>query len=464
MNEKLEKLKPSEKNLATYLFTAAVLFRTLPYLLETLILMLGKRALPQAAYFALEYSAILILPLAALCLWGAAGYGSRREGLAGAVGMAFAYVLETAGGTILQEKVLVHFFDRLLLYYGMLALLLLAGLLVLMWALPGSRRKMKGNLWIVGVLLGRLLVLLTVDRLVALCARWLQSSFGSNVLLRAVTALIDACALTLIFRHIERTEVTKNWRVRLMIAPVGIAACLVCQLLLLHTSPMDRISAGIAEDLAYGAAELAMGNVEAASEWFHMAQERRDAWEYTTGATDQDRLDDGRAATTLEARYLYWQYRDNLDAMEKCLLEEEAGLDYAVSLLRVYAGQESELSERSKALQTDTLTLMVAQGVFTDDVLTLEDLEDQKFKLTKKLADFDRIDIYCEAVEILAETGRTGGVSVRQMQDMLELAEQNPQDLSLQYFAVVYGCACKSDGASHYDRTMEAAERFVELY
>lgn len=464
MNEKLEKLKPSEKNLATYLFAAAVLFRTLPYLLETLILMLGRRALPQPAYFALEYSAILILPLAALCLWGAVGYGSRREGLAGAAGMAFAYVLETAGGTILQEKVLVQSFDRQLLYYGMLVLLLLVGLLVLLWAFPGSRRKMKGNLWIVGVLAGRLLVLLAVDRLVALCAGWLQPSFGSNVLLRAITALIDACALTLIFRHIEKAEVTKNWRVRLIVAPVGIAACLVCQLILLHTNPLDRISAGIAEDLAYGAAELAAGNVETASEWFHMAQERRDAWEYTTGATDHDRLYDGRSATTLEARYLYWQYRDDLDAMERCLLEEEVGLDYAVSLLRVYAGLESELSGRSKALQTDTLTLMVAQGVFTDDVLTIGDLEEQKFKLTKKLADFDRIDIYCEAVDILTETGRTGGVSVGQMEDMLELAEQNPQDLSLQYFAVVYGCACKSDGASHYDRTMEAAERFVNLY
>lgn len=173
MNEKLEKLKPSEKNLATYLFAAAVLFRTLPYLLETLILMLGRRALPQPAYFALEYGVILILPLAALCLWGAVGYGSRREGLAGATGMAFAYVLETAGGTILQEKVLAQSFDRQLLYYGMLALLLLVGLLVLLWAFPGSRRKMKGNLWIVGVLAGRLLVLLAVDRLVALCAGWL---------------------------------------------------------------------------------------------------------------------------------------------------------------------------------------------------------------------------------------------------------------------------------------------------
>ena len=103
MNEKLEKLKPSEKNLATYLFAAAVLFRTLPYLLETLILMLGRRALPQPAYFALEYSAILILPLAALCLWGAVGYGSRRE-------------LEEAGADFIADT--VEELGRILTAYG----------------------------------------------------------------------------------------------------------------------------------------------------------------------------------------------------------------------------------------------------------------------------------------------------------------------------------------------------------
>lgn len=43
--------------------------------------------------------------------------------------MALAHALETAGEPILQEKVLVQSFDRQLLYYGMLLLLLLVELL-----------------------------------------------------------------------------------------------------------------------------------------------------------------------------------------------------------------------------------------------------------------------------------------------------------------------------------------------
>ena len=58
----------------------------------------------------------------------------------------------------------------------------------------------------------------------------------------------------------------------------------------------------------------------------------------------------------------------------------------------------------------------------------------------------------------------TAAVSGEQMEKMLTLAEQNPEDISLQYLAVTYGCAVKSDHAAHYERTMEAAERFVSAY
>lgn len=464
MKEKLAKLKPSAENLSVYLFVTALLFRILPYLTETLILLAGKKPLARPLYFTLEYAVILLLPLSAVWLWRAAGYRERKTGIAGAAVLALAYVLETAGGTVLQEKYLTVFLDTAAAYYGLYAILLLLVLALMLWAMPGSRKKLKGNLFICGILLGRWILLFAADALLTLCGGLILASFGSNVLLRAVTALADACALTLIFKHIAAAEVKKNWQIRLIAAPVGIAACLTAQLLLLKTDPIEQIAAGIADNLALGASELALGNVETAAQWFHRAAERRNAWEYTTGASEEDLLSGGADATTLETRYLYWQYTENYAAMENCLLEEEPGIEFAAALLRVYAEEGTKISDNSRAIRRDILTMMVAQGVFTDDVLKLEDLSGKRLKLSKALAEFDKLQVYCDAVDVLAETGREGKVSRQQMEQMLEYAEQNPKDICLQYFAFVYGCACKGDGARHYDRTMDAAERFVSLY
>lgn len=464
MKEKLANLKPSEKNLSVYLLVSALLFRILPYLLETLILLAGKKPLAEPLYFTLEYAVILLLPLSAVWLWRAAGYQGRKTGIAGAAVIALAYVLETAGGAVLQEKFLVSFLETPAVYYGLYLSLLLGVLLLMLWAMPGSRKKLKGNLWICGVLLGRWLVLFLVDVLFEICGGLILISFGSNVLLRAVTAFTDACALTLIFKHIAASDKKKNWQVRLIAAPVGIVACLTAQLLLLKTDPIEQIAAGIADNLAMGASELALGNVETAAQWFHRAAERRNAWEYTTEALEEDRLSGGAAATTLETRYLYWQYTENYAAMENCLLEEDPGIRFAAALLQVYAEEGTKISDNSKEIRKDILTMMVAQGVFTDDVLKLEDLNGKRLKLSKALAEFDKLQVYCDAVDVLAATGREGKVSRQQMEQMLEYAEQNPKDICLQYFAFVYGCACKGDGARHYDRTMDAAERFVSLY
>lgn len=464
MKEKLAKLKPSAANLSVYLFMAALLFRLLPYLLETLILLAGKKPLAEPLCFVLEYAVILLLPLSAVWLWRAAGYPDRKTGIAGAAVIALAYVLETAGGTVLQEKYLTVFLDMAAAYYGLYALLLLVVMALMLWALPGSRKKMKGNLVICGILLGRWIILFAADALLTLCGGLILVSFGSNILLRAVTAFADACALTLIFKQIAVSEVKKNRQIRLIAAPVGIAACLVAQLLLLKTDPIEQIAAGIAENIAYGAEELVLGNVETAAQWFHRAEERRNAWEYTTEAVSEDLLSGGKAATTLETRYLYWQYTEDYAAMENCLLEEDPGIEFAAALLQVYAEEGTKISDNSRAIRRDILTMMVAQGVFTDDVLKLEDLEGKRLKLAKKLAEFDKVGVYCDAVDVLAATGKDGKVSKAQMEQMLEYAEQNPKDLCLQYLAFVYGCACKGDGARHYDRTMDAAERFVSLY
>ena len=464
MKEKLARLKPSGRTLAAYIMIAALLFRELPYLLETGILLLSKRPIPHLTYALLEYTGVLILPLSALWLWRAAGYASRKAAATSALLLGCAYVLERAGLTILQEKFLLKYADRLPVYYGAMGGILLLCFLLVVWAMPGSRKKMKGNLWIgAGMLLG-LVLLAGIDAAVEFVSGWILPSFGTNVVLRAVAALVDTCIFTMIFHHITCAEEKKGWKIKLIFAPLGIVGCIVAQVLLVRVNPVEQIGASVAENMTVGAMELAKGNLETASGWFHRAKELRDAWAYTTGITEEDLLENGEKATLLESRYLYWQAAEDVDAMETCLMEEDVDLSFAVSLLQNYGKSEKKMSARSKAVRQDILNLMVAQNVFTNDVLMLEDLKGQRNKLAKQFVEFEELQVYCDAVDVLTQTGKEGEVSEEQMEKMLTLAEQNPEDISLQYLAVTYGCAVKSDHAAHYERTMEAAERFVSAY
>ena len=464
MKEKLARLKPSGRTLAAYIMIAALLFRELPYLLETGILLLSKRPIPHLTYALLEYTGVLILPLSALWLWRAAGYASRKAAATSALLLGCAYVLERAGMTILQEKFLLKYADRLPVYYGAMGGILLLCFLLVVWAMPGSRKKIKGNLWIAAGMLLWLVLLAAADVAVGLASDWILPSFGTNVMLRAAAALVDTCIFTMIFHHLACAEEKKGWKIKLIFAPLGIVGCIVAQVLLVRVNPVEQIGASVAENMTVGAMELAKGNLETASGWFRRAKELRDAWAYTTGITEEDLLENGEKATLLQSRYLYWQSAKDVDAMENCLLEEDVDLNFAISLLKNYGKSERKMSGRSRAVRQDILNLMVAQDVFTNDVLMLEDLKGQRNKLAKQFVEFEELQVYCDAVDVLTQTGKEGEVSEEQMETMLTLAEQTPEDINLQYFAVAYGCAVKSDRAVHYERTMEAGERFVSLY
>ena len=182
MKEKLARLKPSGRTLAAYIMIAALLFRELSYLLETGILLLSKRPIPHLTYALLEYTGVLILPLSALWLWRAAGYASRKAAATSALLLGCAYVLERAGMTILQEKFLLKYADRLPVYYGAMGGILLLCFLLVVWAMPGSRKKIKGNLWIAAGMLLWLVLLAAADVAVGLASDWILPSFGKSSL------------------------------------------------------------------------------------------------------------------------------------------------------------------------------------------------------------------------------------------------------------------------------------------
>lgn len=479
-----------DKNLLNNLFVGALLYRSVPYLLNVLILVITQKPIPKLWNQMLNYSGILILLLFALILWKALGYERKSNALFGAVMLGLAGAVNTVGGNVLTGKVLVHLTEQPVIYYLLCALLQLCYITLIVWALPVGKRDIKQLCICYGICVAGSVILLGVDGIVGLLGGVIQMSFGTNIVLRAVRAMADAVILYVLFLFGTKEEVVEECTadsdeepvseeipVETPVAPegnkslvhigvvcIGIVLCFLVECFAFDRTPEESIHAGIAEDIALGSMELAMGNVEMAAMYYDSAWERKSVWEYVTGASDNSEVfHNAEKSSLLEVRLLYWLYHENVGAMEKCLMEEDVGLDFAMELLDLYATREGELPERSKAIRKDIISLMIAADTFTDTVISPKDLEGRRYKLAERLDEMEAVKIYCDAVNVLAETGKSGGVSREQAEEMLAIAESKPEDVNLQYFAVTYGCAYKSDNATHYERTLQAGERFVSL-
>lgn len=470
MKDKISAIKPTKDTLLVYLFIGTLIYRIMPYLLNVTILLITKRPIHPVIYQLAGLSGLLVLPFGAIVLWRTLGYESKMEAVSGAMLIGFAEIISSVGGTLLQEKILVYLLDYIIIYYILCILLQLVYTMIILLALPRKARGIKNIAIIFGISMLKVIVLFLVDWFFGAISGVIQLSFGTNVLLRAIGAIIDSYALyaLFIYGHTETQEqkppVKNRWKVHLLVACIGIIICMATKSLVLWETPEERIHATIAEDIAMGSAELALGNVETASAYYNNALERKSVWEYAAGISeDGDSFRNAEQSLLFETRYLYWQYNNNVRAMEQCILDEDVDIDFAIELLSFYAKQDT-LSAKSEAIQKDIISLMIANDSFTDTVVSLDDLENREYKLAKRLDEIDEIEIYCKAVNLLAKTGKAGGINQQQAEEMLTIAEERPDDMSLQYFAVAYGCAYKSDNATHYGRTLQAAERFIALY
>lgn len=479
-----------KQNLMNNLFIGALLYRSVPYLLNVVMLVVTQKPVHKLVNCILNHSGILILLLFALALWKSVGYERKRDALSGAVMLGLAGAVSSVGGTLLSDTILMYLSGQPIIYYLLCILLQLGYITLIRFALPNRKNGTKDVCVDYGICIAGSMVLWIVDGLLGLFSGIIQMSFGTNIVLRAVRAMVDAGILYLLLRNEKAAEplqedlaepkqepvleekdmpeavVLKSGKVgvRLGIACLGIVFCLVLETVIMTEQPEKGIHANIAEDIALGSMELVSGNVEMAAMHYNSAWERKKMWEYVAGVTDNAEVfHKASSSSLLEVRLLYWLYNENISAMEKCLMEEQVGLDFAIELLDLYATHEGSLSERSRAIRKDIISLMIASDTFTDTVISPKDLEGRRYKLGERLDAMEDVEIYCDAVNLLAETGRDGGVSREMAERMLTIAEKKPEDINLQYFAVVYGCAYKSDNAVHYDRTLQAGERFVAL-
>lgn len=127
--------------------------------------------------------------------------------------------------------------------------------------------------------------------------------------------------------------------------------------------------------------------------------------------------------------------------------------------------EEKALTEEQEILRRELLTWCVGTEQFgRGDTVFARELEGKKFAVLKQLKEYEEEFETGRILELVARYGAEGGYTEEMVYQALTLAEEAPENLLLQYAACKMGSSHQKDGADHYERTVEAADRFDRLY
>lgn len=220
----------------------------------------------------------------------------------------------------------------------------------------------------------------------------------------------------------------------------------------------DSIEACVEQGNQY----LEQGDLDQTIACYEQAELRRQAFERAaSGESVKELYDANRQDIVIGA--LYYSEADSLGVLEQEIRTGSKGDLWYPVLLHGYKGKQ-DLTKEQEALKRQALYVCMASGRFTDTAFYLDEIAGSEKKIEKVTSQYQEVMVLLKAYQYLKAYQENGAVTVEQVSDALEAAEEYPENLLLQYIAIKTGSAYQIDGASHYDRTVEAVRRFDKLY
>ena len=149
--------------------------------------------------------------------------------------------------------------------------------------------------------------------------------------------------------------------------------------------------------------------------------------------------------------------------IEQKIRTGQLGSEWYPVLLDYYDTLE-ELTEEQKALRSEMLQVCIANEVFVSDMVLASEVESKKLAVRQNMELYNTYLEMYTGLDLVTSYGKNGGVTRDLVYRALDLAETNPENLSLQYMGCVIASSYQSDEADHYGRTMDTLARFDSLY
>ena len=203
---------------------------------------------------------------------------------------------------------------------------------------------------------------------------------------------------------------------------------------------------------------LATGDMVIAENYFKLTGEHARAWsEAANGgySVPSEYSDD--------SMLLYLSFLSSEDRLKKYMTTDfdPSDIDIFGPLMLEHYGDNEELSDEDKAHRKEVIDLCIGSGVFTSRYPTIKAIDKNSGDLVK-LADAEgSYSKYMRLAEIFGAVQKGESSASTAIHDFLKLAEEYPDDFRIQAIASIVGSENKSDGAGHYEKTGEAILRFV---
>ena len=239
-------------------------------------------------------------------------------------------------------------------------------------------------------------------------------------------------------------------------------------------STVDAIEASIQDDMNQGAFYMAAGDLEMAMHMYDSAYSKTKAWLSFVRDTPES-VNDLKALYSAhpdddEIKYLLALKTYSVNDFEMAIFESEDTSRWYHALLKAYQYQENNpenpqiLTEKQALIQKEILNACIAGQVLINSSITLEDVKGKEDDIVKRIEPYlGFIEVY-DAYKIANQISLNGGMNNNIINQLLTYAEDHPDNLLGQYLAFQGGREFLFDGASHYQRTAEAAIRFRDLY
>ena len=462
-----EKITVDKALLITFL-----LLELVPYILRSLVMAATKTVMPVPVY--------MICGILGWCAAGGALIVMSRliTGIS-----RLPYVLSFLGliaVSRLSEAILLphtntaFVSETAVFYIAMLVIQLLADILML--APLGRIFSVKGEVKQGGKLTAFLFVVIAMNLDTVMNILWtftlagVGASFVGACAYRAVGAFLEALFFSFAVMRLLKKQLAKGVSEktggRLIFGAVT-AACAFA--LAVYAAIPTGIMTIAAKDmqvyLTQGLLFLGTGDMVEADRAYRQASEHFSAWKAVASGGGYS----VPAEFTDDEVLLYMsKLGESTDTIRKFLAVnyDESTADMYLPLMLSRYKAADDLSEDELAHRKECLSLCVANEIFTADYPTTEDIEKKSGDILAMIgSDPDKqYAHYKTLANVLAgfettETSFSSGIS-----ELIELAGENPDDLSIQYMTATLGSANVWDGAGHLDGTSECIMRFRSIW
>lgn len=280
-----------------------------------------------------------------------------------------------------------------------------------------------------------------------------------------ITTLIILILLSLIIGKQTEDERINNKK-RKLIASIIIIICGVVSLVIsdLKYSDLDVIDDSIDLSIVEIENRATLGDITGAATKVKETSSLIDAWQFAVLNEDKQLIIDAcnNFANNEQIHLLYALTYDEKEFFNALYTDGELSDEWALCLIDKLS--EKTLNDQEKQIRDELIAVCIRNASFVNETI-------YPSKFSNKLDDFmemlnSKRELLGKQMHyvLLDESINTNTKSKNFVDYALDLANEYPTNMSLQYFAGNFGSSYLVDNASHYERTKDVLLRYIELY